>query len=127
MAKTDFKSVKEYIASKPRDVRGILKRVRSFELDQILMKRRQKEKSRQLSVMTQFEKGFSKSGLSMSKKQKCHKPLWLLTARTSWLLFQELRGGNNSSTMWLRSAQTSVIYVSSHLECGYDTDEEGRL
>ena len=35
MAKTDFKSVKEYIASKPRDVRGILKRVRSFELDQI--------------------------------------------------------------------------------------------
>ena len=91
------------------------------------MKRRQKEKSRQRSVMTQFENGFSKSGLSMAKKQKCHKPLWRLTVRTSWLLFQELRGGNNSSTMWLRSAQTSVIYVSSHLECGYDTDEEGRL
>jgi len=35
MAKTDSKSVNEYIASKPRDVRGILKRVRSFELDQI--------------------------------------------------------------------------------------------
>ena len=29
MAKTDFKSVNEYIASKPKDVRGILKRVRS--------------------------------------------------------------------------------------------------
>ncbi len=29
MAKTDFKSVDEYIASKPKDVRGILKRVRS--------------------------------------------------------------------------------------------------
>ena len=29
MAKTDFKSVNEYIASKPRDVRGILTRVRS--------------------------------------------------------------------------------------------------
>src|SRR3989442_7824105 len=29
MARTDFKSVNEYIASKPKDVRGILKRVRS--------------------------------------------------------------------------------------------------
>src|SRR5438445_3437445 len=29
MAKTDFKSVNEYIASKPKEVRGILKRVRS--------------------------------------------------------------------------------------------------
>ena len=29
MAKTDFKSVNEYIASKPKDIRGILKRVRS--------------------------------------------------------------------------------------------------
>src|SRR2546426_12124275 len=29
MAKTDFKSVNQYIASKPKDVRGILKRVRS--------------------------------------------------------------------------------------------------
>jgi uncharacterized protein YdhG (YjbR/CyaY superfamily) len=29
MAKTDFKSVDEYIASKPRDVQGVLKRVRS--------------------------------------------------------------------------------------------------
>ena len=29
MAKTDFKSVNQYIASKPKDVRGILQRVRS--------------------------------------------------------------------------------------------------
>src|SRR5436853_3825847 len=29
MAKTDFKSVNEYIASKPRDVRAVLKQVRS--------------------------------------------------------------------------------------------------
>src|SRR6267142_195602 len=29
MAKTDFKSVNEYIASKPKDVRVVLKRVRS--------------------------------------------------------------------------------------------------
>ena len=29
MAKTDFRSVNEYIASKPEDVRGMLKRVRS--------------------------------------------------------------------------------------------------
>src|SRR5690242_8417711 len=29
MAKTDFKSVKEYVASKPKDVRSILQRVRS--------------------------------------------------------------------------------------------------
>ena len=29
MAKTDFKSVNDYIASKPKDVRDILKRVRN--------------------------------------------------------------------------------------------------
>ena len=29
MAKTDFKSVNEYIASKPRNVRGILTRLRT--------------------------------------------------------------------------------------------------
>ena len=28
MAKTDFKSVNDYIASKPKDVRAVLKRVR---------------------------------------------------------------------------------------------------